>query len=234
MNRLFRKQNEPVSAATTNKFKFAFLLACSRRSDSRWRAKNWRGESLLPQYPLVLIPRVRVNLLPATSERCAPLAESLKQAILIYTPACVMSSELITITLLYSVRLKRLSMDKIALNTLTSNWRNLRWQKFHTGFEFWIINLLKLSELTWLDCKQQYSLGEDFIQTTFWWHLITLPCSYTILYSYFEKGCRKKCTRQSRKLLRVALRALFFKEIWKNGTGGHGHMFASTKGKQQK
>ena len=39
---------------------------------------------------------------------------------------------------------------------------------------------------------------------------------------------------QSRKVLWVALRALFFKEIWKNGTGGHGHMFASTKGKQQK
>ena len=32
-------------------------------------------------------------------------------------------------------------------------------------------------------------------------------------YSYFEKGCRKKCTRQSRKVLWVALRALFFKEI---------------------
>ena len=33
------------------------------------------------------------------------------------------------------------------------------------------------------------------------------------VYSYFEKGCRKKCTRQSRKVLWVALRALFFKEI---------------------
>ena len=54
------------------------------------------------------------------------------------------------------------------------------------------------------------------------------------IYSYFEKGCRKKCTRQSRKVLWVVLSALFFKEIWKNGTGGHGHMFASAKGKQQK
>ena len=53
-------------------------------------------------------------------------------------------------------------------------------------------------------------------------------------YSYFEKGCRKKYTRQSRKVLGVALRALFFKEIWKNGTGGHGHVFARTKGEQQK
>ena len=54
------------------------------------------------------------------------------------------------------------------------------------------------------------------------------------IYGYFEKGCRKKCTRQSRKVLWVALRAMFFKETWKNGTVGHGHMFASTKGKQQK
>ena len=38
------------------------------------------------------------------------------------------------------------------------------------------------------------------------------------VYSYFEKGCRKKCTRQSRKVLWVALRALFFKKIGKNGT----------------
>ena len=33
------------------------------------------------------------------------------------------------------------------------------------------------------------------------------------IYGYFEKDCRKKCTRQSRKVLWVALRALFFKEI---------------------
>ena len=32
------------------------------------------------------------------------------------------------------------------------------------------------------------------------------------VYSYFEKGCRKKCTRQSRKVLWVILRSLFFKE----------------------
>ena len=32
-------------------------------------------------------------------------------------------------------------------------------------------------------------------------------------YSYFEKGCRKKCTRQSRKALWVVLSSLFFKEI---------------------
>ena len=33
-----------------------------------------------------------------------------------------------------------------------------------------------------------------------------------LVYSYFEKGCRKKCTRQSRKVLWVILRSLFFKE----------------------
>ena len=33
-----------------------------------------------------------------------------------------------------------------------------------------------------------------------------------LAYSYFEKGCREKSTRQSRKLLWVILRSLFFKE----------------------
>ena len=51
------------------------------------------------------------------------------------------------------------------------------------------------------------------------------------VYSYFEKGCRKKCTRQSQKVLWVVLSSLFFTEIWKNGTWGHGHTFASAKGK---
>ena len=56
-------------------------------------------------------------------------------------------------------------------------------------------------------------------------------------YSYFEKDYRKKCTRQSRKVLWVVLSSLGgfeFTEIWKNGTRGHGRMFASAKGKQQK
>ena len=34
-----------------------------------------------------------------------------------------------------------------------------------------------------------------------------------LVYSYFEKGCRTKCTRQSRKVLWVVLSSLFFKEI---------------------
>ena len=62
---------------------------------------------------------------------------------------------------------------------------------------------------------------------------------FTVL--YFEKGYRKKCTQQSRKVMWAVLSPLFFKEIWKNGTGGgkggrgmgsHGHLFACAKGKQ--
>ena len=55
-----------------------------------------------------------------------------------------------------------------------------------------------------------------------------------IVYSYFEKGCWKKCTRQSRKVMRVGLSSLFFTEIWKNDRRGHGRLFASAKGEQQK
>ena len=52
------------------------------------------------------------------------------------------------------------------------------------------------------------------------------------VYSYFEKGCRKKCTRQTRKVLWVVFSSLFFKEISNNGKRGHGRTFASAKGKQ--
>ena len=57
----------------------------------------------------------------------------------------------------------------------------------------------------------------------------------TATYSYFEKGCRKKCTQQSLKVLWVVLSSLLFKEVWKklNDTRG-GSMFASAKRKQQK
>ena len=44
--------------------------------------------------------------------------------------------------------------------------------------------------------------------------------SCLLVYSYFEKGCRMKCTRQTRKVLWMVLSSLFFKEIWKNGTRG--------------
>ena len=40
--------------------------------------------------------------------------------------------------------------------------------------------------------------------------------------------------RHSRRALWVVLSALFFKEIGKKGTGGHGQVFTIAKGKQQK
>ena len=49
------------------------------------------------------------------------------------------------------------------------------------------------------------------------------------IYSYFEKGCRKKCTGQSRKVLWVVLSSLFFKEFRKNGTKSHKRMLHMIK-----
>ena len=66
------------------------------------------------------------------------------------------------------------------------------------------------------------------------WEPLSSSLLCCCLYSYFEKGWRKKCTRQSRRVLWIVLSSPFFKEIWKNGTGGHGQMFASAKGKQPK
>ena len=53
------------------------------------------------------------------------------------------------------------------------------------------------------------------------------------VYNYFEKGCRKKCTPQSRNSLWMVFSSLFFKDILKNGKRGHGLMYESAKGKQQ-
>ena len=77
-----------------------------------------------------------------------------------------------------------------------------------------------------------YSLYTPYLQPIFTYvHLIYNL--YTAVYSYFEKGCRKKCMRHSRRALWVVLSALFFKEIGKKGTGGHGQVFTSAKRKQQ-
>ena len=54
------------------------------------------------------------------------------------------------------------------------------------------------------------------------------------VYSCFEKSCREKCTRQSLKALWVVLSSLFEKKFERIGTKGHGNVFASAKGKQQK
>ena len=63
----------------------------------------------------------------------------------------------------------------------------------------------------------------------FYWLATKALC----LYWYFEKGYQKKCMWQCRKVLCAVLSSLFYKEIFKNGSGGHGLMFASAKGKQQ-
>ena len=55
------------------------------------------------------------------------------------------------------------------------------------------------------------------------------------IYSYFERGCQGKCTRQSWKALWVVFGSFFFsKKFERIGTKGHGNVFASAKGKQQK
>ena len=95
---------------------------------------------------------------------------------------------------------------------------------------------------TWLHCLSSH----PFIPTDQGCRLSRGPCSGGVgeaeggvgtlgkspcpIYSCFEKGCRKKCTRQSRKVLWVVFSSLFFKEISKNGTRGHGRMFARAKG----
>ena len=81
-----------------------------------------------------------------------------------------------------------------------------------------------------------YWSGEDvYVRRA---NFTTKPCFEMVklrsfVYSYFEKGCRKKSTWQSRKVFWVVLGSLFFAEIWNNGTRGHGHMFASAKWEQQ-
>ena len=62
---------------------------------------------------------------------------------------------------------------------------------------------------------------------------VLFVCLFVFI-SYFEKGCRKKCTRQSRKVLWVVLSSLLSQKTWKNGRRGHGHIFVSAYGKQQK
>ena len=58
----------------------------------------------------------------------------------------------------------------------------------------------------------------DLLIVHFLAHTLYYTC-LTVIYSDVEKGCRKKCTRQSPKVLWVVWSALFFKEIWKNVTG---------------
>ena len=58
----------------------------------------------------------------------------------------------------------------------------------------------------------------------FSWTDIHAPLMF--VYSYFEKGCRGKCMRQSWKALWVVLSSFFFsKKFEKIGTKGHGNVW---------
>ena len=65
--------------------------------------------------------------------------------------------------------------------------------------------------------RDLYYLLTCFLYFTFfglWLHVLMIThaqCQF--VYSYFEKGCRKKCTRQSRKVLWGVLSSLFFNDI---------------------
>ena len=84
-------------------------------------------------------------------------------------------------------------------------------------------------------CRLLSALAGPLISTT----LFLTVCHFkqymyaVVEYGYFNKGCWKKCMRRFRKVWWVVLSSLFFKEIWKNDTRGHGCMFVSAKGKQK-
>ena len=73
-----------------------------------------------------------------------------------------------------------------------------------------------------------------------WWSIAHVASLYTVesmvycLHTAISRKVVGKCTQQSRKVLWMVLSSLFFKEIWKNGMRGHGHVFASVKGKATK
>ena len=52
-------------------------------------------------------------------------------------------------------------------------------------------------------------------------------CLFYLVYSYFENVVGKSARDNPET-------SLLFKETWKNGTRGHGRMFATAKGKQQR
>ena len=91
-------------------------------------------------------------------------------------------------------------------------------------YQVWMLHVTFASKIQSYHSRQQ---EEPVILIS---RLLLCMCN---IYSYFEKGCRKKCTWQALKVLSVVLNSLFFKEIWKNGTRDHRHMFAVAKGKQQ-
>ena len=74
-------------------------------------------------------------------------------------------------------------------------------------------------KLTWKHLwPRVYSVFSELLPYRPWFYT---KKGETLIYSYFEKGCRKKYTRQSQKVLWVVLSSLFFEKIWKNGKRGH-------------
>ena len=76
--------------------------------------------------------------------------------------------------------------------------------------------VLSLAQLSLKKMRLLVVCSRDLILLFYWLSLqYTYLLAYILLsiYSCFEKGCRKKCTRQSLKVLWVVLSALFSKEI---------------------
>ena len=105
--------------------------------------------------------------------------------------------------------------------------------------------------LTPLPDKDQGRVARSLVSTNRWlrgikiyrfsWYLMLVSTNHASsnqgqeysIYSYFEKGCEKRYTQQSWRVLWVILSSLFFKENWKNDTGGHRGIVANAKRKQQ-
>ena len=88
----------------------------------------------------------------------------------------------------------------------------LFWISFAVVFGLLVFGSLYFS---WLDL---FSRDRTFTTSSFTVFAVNLTLLYIYsIYSYFEKGCRIKCTRQPRNISWVVLSSLFFKEIWNNG-----------------
>ena len=94
----------------------------------------------------------------------------------------------------------RSECNKDEANRLGCNWNSKFLQRItpRSAFRLWIREWASV-----LVMKLQWLIVH--ISNTSW---------SVCVYSYFEKGCREKCMRQSRKVLWAVLSSLFFKEIW--------------------
>ena len=81
----------------------------------------------------------------------------------------------------------------------TSKYLSIHWEGMDI---FWSDTFQNSDSLTW-GANQAINMQS----------LLTKRKVEIVVYSYFEKGCRKKCTRQSRKALWVVLSSLFVRQI---------------------